>query len=372
VVFSSNFEQTKAWKTNLAYDRLLTERWRLTLEGVYSRTTNDYVVQDVNLKATPQFTIEGNIPVFQTAASIPTTGSGAGRTNIAFSRIDGNFNNVFVQSSDGEAKSFQGIVQLAGATEWGGLLASYTYDHTRDFNSSSCCIAGGDLFNSGRTFGNPNDLAGQYSRANYARTHSIVISPSVNLPYGILLSGIYRGFSGLPWTPSYGSDINGDGVANDRLYVPTETEVQSYQFIQNAAQGLDAATQRTQFNQAIQDNACLAANRGKVITRNACENPWQNVLDARIAKRFETVRGQGLELSVDFFNLLNGLSSKWGQRNEVQATNTGALTTRGFVNNPPAAPQFVYQYNTNFARPEPSAFGLSQQFQVQLGARYNF
>ncbi|MEN3338263.1 MAG: hypothetical protein V7647_1939, partial [Acidobacteriota bacterium] len=189
VVFSNDFQQTQAWKTNLAYDRLIADRWRLTLEGVYTRTTNDYVVQDVNLDATPRFTIEGGIPVFQAAASIPTTGTNAGRTNIAFSRRDPNFNNVFVQSSKGEAKSLQGIVQVQGAVRWVAMLASYTYDRTRDFNSSSCCIAGGDLFNSGRTAGNPNDFASQYARANYARPHSVVISPSVTLPYGVLLSG---------------------------------------------------------------------------------------------------------------------------------------------------------------------------------------
>ena len=45
------------------------------------------------------------------------------------------------------------------------------------------------------------------------------------------------------------------------------------------------------------------------------------------------------------------------------------LTTRGFN---ATTQRYVYQYNTNFAKLEPSPFGLSQQFQVQLGARYNF
>jgi hypothetical protein len=175
----------------------------------------------------------------------------------------------------------------------------------------------------------------------------------------------------LPWTPTYGTDINGDGVANDRLYIPTAAEVtgpgSGYVFFHAPAQGLDSAVQRTQFAQGIQNNACLSEHQGQVIARNACQNPWQNVLDARIAKRFETTRGQGLEVSVDFFNLLNGLKSEWGQRNEVQAVNTGALTARGFNGT-----RYIYQYNTNFAKTEPSAFGLSQQFQVQLGARYTF
>jgi hypothetical protein len=371
VLFSNDFQQTQAWKTNLAYDRLVAENWRVTLEGVFTRTTNDYVVTDENLDATAKFQIEGGIPVYQPAATIPTTGSSAGRTNIARSRRDTMFNNVFVQRSSGEAKSAQGTIQVQGATRWGGVLASYTYDRTRDFNSSSCCIAGGDLFNSTRPFGNPNDLAGQYARAAYSRTHSVIFSPMLSLPYGFQLSGIYRGFSGLPWTPIYGSDVNGDGVANDRLYVPTEAELtgagSAYLFFHAPAQGLDSATQRSQFNQAIQNNACLSGRRGSVIARNSCENPWQNVLDARVAKRFETVRGQEMEISVDFFNVLNGLRSSWGQRNEVQGPNTGALSARGFTGT-----RYVYQYNTNFARTEPSAFGLSQQFQIQLGARYSF
>ena len=369
VLFSSSFEQTQSWKTNLAYDRLLSPTWRLTIEGIFARVTNDYIVQDVNLDATTKFSIEGGIPVFQPATSIASTGTAAGRTNINFSRRDANLANVFVQSSLGEAKSAQAFAQLRGATSWGGILASYTFDRTRDYSSSSCCIAGGDLFNSLRTAGNPNDFAAQYARASYSRTHSIVFSPTLNLPYGVLLSGIYRGYTGLPWTPTYGSDINGDGVANDRLYVPTDAELTAYTFFQNTAAGLDSALQRSQFTQTVQSNACLASHRGQVVARSSCENPFQNILDARVAKKFETYRGQGLEVSVDFFNLLNGLKSTWGQRNEVQAANTGALTTRGFN---ATTRRYVYQYNTNFAKLEPSPFGLSQQFQVQLGARYSF
>lgn len=46
-----------------------------------------------------------------------------------------------------------------------------------------------------------------------------------------------------------------------------------------------------------------------------------------------------------------------------------AEAPRGFD---PASNRFIYLYNTNFGRQEPSAFGLSQQFQTQLGVRYSF
>ena len=364
VVFSPDFRQTRAWKSNLAVDRLLTHNLRATVEGVYTRITDDYTVRDANLKAVPQFTIEGGIPVYVPASTIAATGTSGGATNIANSRIDTRFNNVFVQESQGAARSMQGIAQLRGTSRYGQLTASYTYDRTRDYNSASCCIAGSDLFGSTRAFGDPNDLSGQYGAASYNRTHSIVISPTLNLPYGFALSGIYRSYSGLPYTPRYRGDVNGDGVVNDRLYVPTDAELASYQFF-----GADSVAQRAAFAGKINGTACLRDNRGQVIGRNACRNPWQNILDARLAKTFSTFRGQDVEISADFFNLLNGLSSKWGQRNEVQAANEQALQPRGFN---PVTKRFVYQYNTNFGKQEPSAFGLSQQFQVQLGARYAF
>ena len=364
VVFSTDFQQTRAWKSNIAYDRLLTPNWRLTLEGVYTRVDHDYVVQDANLKTTTQFTIEGGIPVYVPASTIATTGSAAGLTNINNDRRDANFNNVFVQTSLGSARSTQGIVQLRGTTRWGAVLASYTHDRTRDRNSTSCCIAGGDMFNSTRAFGDPNDLASQYGPATYNRVHSVIFSPTFNLRWGFALSGIYRGYSGLPWTPRYGGDVNGDGVANDRLYIPTQAELASYQFV-----GANAATQRAAFESYIESKDCLREHRGNVIDRGDCRNPWQHIVDARLAKTFTTVRGQSAELSLDFFNLLNGLKSKWGQRNEVQSANEQALAPRGFD---PAANRFIYLYNTNFGKQEPSAFGLSQQFQTQLGIRYTF
>ncbi|MDB4908136.1 MAG: putative oar protein [Gemmatimonadetes bacterium] len=358
VVFARDFSQTRAWKSNLAYDRLVMKNWRMTVEGVYTKTSNDYTVRDANLKTTSQFTIEGGIPVYVPASTI----TAAGLTNINNSRVDANFNNVFVQESKGQANSMQGILQLRGTTRWGGLLASYTYDRTRDHGSVSCCIAGSDIFGATRANGNPNDLSNQEGPATYNRPHSLIISPTLNLPYGVALSGIFRRYSGLPWTPRYRGDVNGDGVTNDRLYIPTSAELQSYTF-------LNGATERDAFEAKIASTPCLNDHRGAVIGRGDCRNPWQSILDMRLGKTISTIRGQHAEISVDFFNLLNGLSKNQGKRFEVQSANEQALQPRGFSQ---ATQKFTYSYNTNFGLTEPSAFGLSQQFQVQLGVRYAF
>ena len=358
VIFSHDFSQTRAWKSNLAYDRLVLPNWRVTVEGVYTKITDDYTVRDANLDATSKFTIEGGIPVYVPAATI----TAGGLTNIGNSRIDKNFNNVFVQESRGQATSMQEILQVRGATRWGSLLASYTYDRTRDRGSVSCCIAGSDIFSATRAFGNPNDLSNQVGPATYSRPHSVIISPSFNLPYGFLVSGIFRRYSGLPWTPRYRGDVNGDAQTNDRLYIPTSAELQTYTFI-------GGATERDAFEAKIAGTPCLNDHRGQVIERGGCRNPWQSILDMRVGKTVNTLRGQRAEVSIDFFNLLNGLSKTQGRRFEVQGANEQALQPRGFNQ---TTQRFTYSYNTNFGLTEPSAFGLSQQFQIQLGVRYAF
>ena len=356
--FDRNFNQSSAWKSNLGYDRLIASEWRVGIEGVYSVLRDQYVAQDINLNTTPRFTIEGGIPVFAPVTAI----NAAGRFNATGSRVNTAFNQVALQGSGGSGKSFQGIATLNGRARWGSLYAAYTYDHTRDNGSTSCCIAIFDMFNSTRTFGNPNNFSNQWGPATYSRTHTVVVSPSFEVPFGVLLSGIYRGYTGLPYTPIYGADVNGDKATNDRLYVPTTTETGSYAF----AAGSDAAT----LDRVIAGNDCLKSHRGKVIDRNRCRNPWTNVLDARLSKKFTTYRRQGIEVVADFFNVLNGLNKKWGQRNEVSFGNQALLTPTAF-STLTGTPQFRYRVNTAFGQPTPDSF-LTSQFQMQLGLRYAF
>src|SRR3989449_2854994 len=42
---------------------------------------------------------------------------------------------------------------------------------------------------------------------------------------------------------------------------------------------------------------CLREHRGTLLPRNTCRNPWMNFLNARLAKVFNTVRGQSFERS---------------------------------------------------------------------------
>jgi hypothetical protein len=80
----------------------------------------------------------------------------------------------------------------------------------------------------------------------------------------------------------------------------------------------------------IDSQPCLRNNRGRILPRNACANPWQNILNARIAKSLRIgAGGRDVELIADVFNVLNLLHGSWGLIRE-----TGTLSGAGTENVP--------------------------------------
>ena len=69
----------------------------------------------------------------------------------------------------------------------------------------------------------------------------------------------------------------------------------------------------------IAGQSCLRNQRGQIMERNSCRNPWINRLDARLQKVVPTFAGQTMILSLDVFNLLNMIDSDWGLVKQTSA-----------------------------------------------------
>ena len=358
----TDYEQSYAWKSNLAYDKLVAQNWRAGVEFVYSTVRDNWILQDDNMNIIPRFTIEGGIPVFVDPSTISTANGSVNRVN---SRRFSAFDRVGVYRSLGSTVSLQSIFQVQGSWKRGTWYSSYTHDNTKDNYSRGCCTTG-TAIGEPRVFGNPNNFNNQWGPGEFQRTHTLVLSPTFNLPWGFKTSAIFRMVSGTPWTPRYNFDINGDGQANDRLYVPLPQEIATYQFTGTAEQ---QARERNNLVERIANSKCLRENRGQVMDRNSCRNPGQNILDMKVSKRFDTVRGQNIELVADFFNVLNGLKKEWGRRMGVPSANEALLIPAGFNT---TTNRYIYRTNADFGKATPAANFTTTQFQVQLGLRYNF
>jgi hypothetical protein len=81
----------------------------------------------------------------------------------------------------------------------------------------------------------------------------------------------------------------------------------------------------------INSEDCLREHRGTLLPRNTCRNPWMNFLNARLAKVFNTVRGQSIEVSADVFNVLRLIGSDWGWiKSTTGFEEVNLLTRTGF------------------------------------------
>jgi Carboxypeptidase regulatory-like domain len=176
--------------------------------------------------------------------------------------------------------------------------------------------------------------------STYNIPNKITITATRDLPWGFQLSAIYLGRSGTPYTYIVNGDANGDGVGNkvgafdrqadDAVYVPrSATDIT---LVRDSAASPTAnvlvpanASAYDSLQAYINSQSCLRENRGKILPRNACRNPWQNILNARVAKTLRVgPGGRDVELIADVFNVLNLLNGSWGLIRE-----TGTLAGAG-------------------------------------------
>lgn len=139
---------------------------------------------------------------------------------------------------------------------------------------------------------------------------------TTDLPLHFRMTLFYDGFSGSAFTYSVDGDANGDGYLNDAIYVPL-----------NAAPGGDIelvveneqgdmvpapASEYAELNHFIEEEGCLREQRGHLLQRNSCRNPWSASTDARFSRVFPAAHNRSLELSLDVFNFLHLVNPDWG------------------------------------------------------------
>jgi hypothetical protein len=396
-LFEQDYELPQTLKASLGYEHVFGTGTKLGLDLIYSNSTKQFTVKDLNFGARScqtgsmvnrdpanvtacfQLANESNRPVYIPRQFYnPRNAAGAGTpTNVllpsTFRNTIINLDRVYLNTSDGEARSYNGTVSLE--QQIGTRLqatVSYAYVNAYDNSSFSCCTSN-EGWGSELTAGNPNVVgdAGDdellWGPSRFAREHTLVASFLFKAPYGIRLNGIWRSQSGLPFTPVVDGDLNADGQSfNDRATVS-----RSLQFL-NGQADLD------KLDTLIEEWDCLSSQIDQIAKRNSCNGPWWHSLDLRLSKELRTFRGQSAELLVDVFNVLNGLNEDWGRYMGVFTGATNLVRAERFD---PVTGRVVYSVNYTPATDTAPArgFGVAQptgfdpfQFQAQIGLRYRF
>jgi hypothetical protein len=185
------------------------------------------------------------------------------------------------------------------------LSAAYTFTDAVDRGSSPEDFPGPNISSSpvNGTLEHP-----ELRTSFWEQRHKITLVGTADLPLGFRLGLTYVGGSNTPFTYVVQGDPNADGFwspdgpSNDVVYVPTDAADITL---------LDPA-EYAQLDRIIEDEPCLRNQRGRLLERNSCHDPWLHQTQARVAKRFRLTGTRELELTVDLLNVLNFLDSDWG------------------------------------------------------------
>lgn len=352
-------------KLSLGLDQQLPADFTITAEALYTKAIDAVFMEELNLVGQQGVDAsQGDRPVFGTPHVID------GYTPV---RVDPSFPQVVRLTNTGEGRALLLTVGLERRfSEWLRFRGSYTYSDVDDVQG---LISSQATSNFGRNpiGGHPNDPP--LTNSSFERPHKIVVSATGqwDLGSGFMLevSPQYFGQSGQPYSYVARGDLNGDGYRsgavsrdNDLIYIPLDASTEMA--FRNAA---DAAA----FEELIASEECLDEQRGRIMERNSCRNPWSDRIDLRAVLGIPGGLGDGqFQLVADVINVFG-----W-ELNRTSNTDRGveALRLRGRVGNAVGG-ALLFDYtgprSTEGDAPSPTTLFLPQsQRQIQLGLRYNF
>jgi hypothetical protein len=263
---------------------------------------------------------------------------------------------------------------------------SYTFSRARDVQTPTRVNTRGTVaWASARVMsGRHDDFTPSVSSNDIP--HRVIAAGSLVAPWRrapTTLSFYYVGESGRPFTYlAYGAsrlgDLNADGSStNDPIYVPRDAMDASELRVSGksdstgadastAAQAERERTQRTAFEAFVSRTACLRRQRGRILERNSCREPWSNTTNASL-RQAVPVGGRSLEIQLDVFNVLNLANAAWGQR---RAAATALLEHVGQTTASDAASQPIFRFAGD--GPGWTTVAGESAFQLQVAARYRF
>ena len=363
------FHSPAVWKANFAIDHTLPFGGLvLTAEASFLQTRYGVVLNDLNLKPVGT-TPDGRI---RYAGAIAATTSGAGRSSASNGYTssanyqNAGFADVFDLGNTNKGGGGDFTLRLARPMKnnWSGALA---WTHSKYTEVSPMTATGNAIsFYNTRAVFNPNENTA--STSNYNIPNKLIGQLTYKLAYfkkaPTLVSLVWQGRSGRPYSWVFYADANGDGFTfNDLFYVPTGPNDPKVRW--------NSTTERDNFF-AFVNSSTLAKYSGQVVPRNSETDPWVNTFDLKLTQIIPLYRNVTTELYANLLNVGNLLNRKWGLLDEIPFSYKRAVagTTYDAVAN-----QYVYTFTPTTLNPLPvssDAVSNASRWQMQVGMRLRF
>ena len=389
---SSSLKFPQPLRASLSYDRSLPRDLVFSVEGLFSKTLNQFFFVNRNLAGITGRDVHGRVLFADSIRAangvsfprLPATviaNGGAARFSTAIDLLN--------QSKD-QAWSLTTSLRKRYSNNWEGSVA-YTHARARDVQSfgSSTHISNWQF---GRTLSG-DQFSPFRGISLFDQTHKLTGTGTYTKhwtgDWSTDFTATYSGVSGAPhdyvYAVSSGSgDLNGDGRnGNDLIYVPRSaynTNEIRFRNVTGTVNGVPntiittIAQQQEAFEKYISSSPCLSSQRGRILQRNSCKQPFLNQVDVAIRQTIPSIRGQRVSLQADITNFGNLLNKKWGQARVTEASSNSNVPILTHVGQTNSNPQFaipIVQFNVNQKEYVVGNFA-SNFWRFQLSARYSF
>ena len=388
-VTDRDFKFPQIWRSNIALDRKLPMGIVSTTEYLYAKDVNGAYYINANLPAAQGIFAGVDARPRWVGPVCATSGQTGGCVN----RINNDPNNQvttnLVLKNGNKGNSWTVSEMLSKTTSFGlSLRGAYSYGVSRTLVDPESTAA--TSYSRMATSGDPNNSGVAYSM--WSPGNRVFALASFSHEYfsfgGTSVSIFWEAReSSASSTPSsrfsyiFASDMNGDGITNDLIYIPKNTSEMNFSgFTTPNGIAYSADQQAAAFDAFIEQDPYLKKHRGEYAKRNAGVMPMLNRADVSIVQDiFHNIGGQrnGFQIRLDMVNFGNLLNHNWGvgwqQTATVNTNNQVQILTNPGVD---AQGRPTYRLATannqlitkSVAR---SAF-TSDVYQLMLSLRYSF
>lgn len=359
---SRNFKMPQIYRVNLGADqRIPNTPLTVVADVMYTKDLQGVYQFGANRKTATEFMYDGR-PYFANSAAYTYNED-----------LGGNSGSVLMNTTKGNSFNISVGVNM---DKYKGLSGSLFYSHTSaqtttDNSGSNASSAWGATAN----LGSPNDifLASSMDALPHRVVGSLIYEIGGEKSAKTTLALNYFGASQGRYSFTYNGDVNGDAIGGDLLYIPNSAS--EVNFVATSAFSVE--DQVKAFDLLLNNVDYLRENKGKFADRNAVLMPWYHRFDFRVLQDLFTNIGNtknSIQLSLDFVNVGNLLSSKWGVRKQLIP---GANTPLSVVDkgvNPTFRMNTVSIDGANVLPTEmfQDVRTVSTTWSMQFGIRYNF
>lgn len=375
-IIAKDFKMNKVWRTSMGIDKLLGNRWKLTLEGFFTKNINEINYDRVDILPPSLKTVgpdvrniyalSGNNP-----QAIPLRSNGT-------SPYTGIYLLSNYEGKKGYSYNFTATIDRAWNNNW-AFNANYSYGNSVVINEGTSS-QNNSQWRFMETVNGRNFI--QRSTSDFDLSHRInaYIAKKFSYANGFMattVSLVYTGQSGSPFSYVLNRGLIRDydnNETNDLLYVPTTADLSNMVFVDNGA--VTAASQKAAFDDYIQNDKYLKNRRGSYAERNGARLPFTNILDLKLQQDFNIKMGAKsyqVQVSYDVFNFTNMLNRDWGKQYFMSNDQFSILDFTGYASATDLTPQYKFTTPTN-GKPYVISDGVfnSSRWSSQLGVRLSF